>query len=98
MIPIPRIVKATGVQANHSRLLRQAGIHFDVDNPKRDETLVLRSRARGLCYGNLDEDARFQDWRSVLAHGRGDLGAGLVLSHERGDLGAGRPRPYEHKY
>ncbi|KAH0873064.1 hypothetical protein HID58_070426 [Brassica napus] len=34
------------------------------------------ARARGLCYGNLDEDARFRDRRSVLAHGRGDLGAG----------------------
>ncbi|KAF2589811.1 hypothetical protein F2Q70_00039627 [Brassica cretica] len=43
---------------------------------QRDETWVLRPRARGLCYGNLDEDARFQDRRSVLAHGRGDLGAG----------------------
>ncbi|KAF3508406.1 hypothetical protein F2Q69_00006719 [Brassica cretica] len=46
------------------------------DNPKRDETWVLRPRARGLCYGNLDEDARFRDKRSVLAHGQADLGAG----------------------
>ncbi|KAF3517209.1 hypothetical protein DY000_02060013 [Brassica cretica] len=37
--------------------------------------------ARGLYYGNLDEDARFQNRRSVLAHGRGDLGVG-------------RPRPW----
>ncbi|KAF2571329.1 hypothetical protein F2Q70_00001564 [Brassica cretica] len=43
---------------------------------QRDETWVLRPRARGLRYGNLDEDARFRDRRSVLAHGRGDLGAG----------------------
>ncbi|KAF3536341.1 hypothetical protein F2Q69_00024255 [Brassica cretica] len=28
-IPIPRIVKATGVQANHSRFIWQTGIHFD---------------------------------------------------------------------
>ncbi|KAH0858726.1 hypothetical protein HID58_086987 [Brassica napus] len=47
----------------------------------RDETWVLRLRARGLCYRNLDEDARFRDRRSVLAHGRGDLSAG-------------RPRPW----
>uniref|UniRef100_A0A0D3EA27 Uncharacterized protein n=1 Tax=Brassica oleracea var. oleracea TaxID=109376 RepID=A0A0D3EA27_BRAOL len=47
----------------------------------RDETWVLRPRARGLCYGNLGEDAQFWDRRSVLAHGRGDLGAG-------------RPRPW----
>ncbi|KAF3612002.1 hypothetical protein DY000_02049064 [Brassica cretica] len=64
-IPIPRIVKANGVQANHSRFIWQ-----------RDETWVLRPRARGLCYGNLDEDARFRDRKSVLTHGRGDLGAG----------------------
>uniref|UniRef100_A0A0D3BYU8 Uncharacterized protein n=1 Tax=Brassica oleracea var. oleracea TaxID=109376 RepID=A0A0D3BYU8_BRAOL len=47
----------------------------------REETWVLRPRARGLSYGNLDEDARFRDRRPVLAHGRGDLGAG-------------RPRPW----
>uniref|UniRef100_A0A0D3CH02 Uncharacterized protein n=1 Tax=Brassica oleracea var. oleracea TaxID=109376 RepID=A0A0D3CH02_BRAOL len=64
-IPIPRIVKANGVQANHSRFIWQ-----------RDKTWVLRPRARGLCYGNLDEDARFRDRKSVLTHGRGDLGAG----------------------
>ncbi|KAF2547781.1 hypothetical protein F2Q70_00022200 [Brassica cretica] len=46
------------------------------DNPKRDETWVLCPRARGLCYENLDEDARFRDRRSVLAHGRDGLGAG----------------------
>ncbi|KAF3516394.1 hypothetical protein DY000_02061556 [Brassica cretica] len=51
------------------------------DNPKRDETWVLRPRARGSRYGNLDEDARVWDRRSVLAHGQGDLGAG-------------RPRPW----
>ena len=28
-IPIPRIVKETGVQANRSRLIQHAGIHFD---------------------------------------------------------------------
>ncbi|KAF3518695.1 hypothetical protein DY000_02060398 [Brassica cretica] len=48
---------------------------------QRDKTRVLRPRARGLCYGNSDEDARFRDGRSVLAYGRGDLGAG-------------RPRPW----
>ncbi|KAF3495512.1 hypothetical protein DY000_02054590 [Brassica cretica] len=51
----------------------------------RDETWVLRPRARGLCYGNLAEDARFRDRRSFLAYGRGDLGAG-------------RPRPGARSY
>ncbi|KAL0773117.1 hypothetical protein Bca101_038268 [Brassica carinata] len=60
--------------------LRLPGQSF-FDNPKREETWVLRPRARGLSYGNLDEDARFRDRRPVLAHGRGDLGAG-------------RPRPW----
>ncbi|KAF2577792.1 hypothetical protein F2Q68_00004405 [Brassica cretica] len=46
---------------------------------QRDEARVLRPRARGLCYGNLDKDARFLDGRSVLAYGRGDLGAGRPL-------------------
>ncbi|KAF2621055.1 hypothetical protein F2Q68_00040548 [Brassica cretica] len=52
---------------------------------QRDETWVLRPRARGLCYGNLAEDARFRDRRSFLAYGRGDLGAG-------------RPRPGARSY
>ncbi|KAF3559418.1 hypothetical protein F2Q69_00015280 [Brassica cretica] len=34
---------------------------------------------------NLEEDARFRDRRSVLAHGRGDLGAGRPLPWARID-------------
>ncbi|KAH0863671.1 hypothetical protein HID58_080882, partial [Brassica napus] len=59
----------------------------------RDETWVLRPRARGLCYGNLDEDARFQDRRSSSPMGE-VTSARVVLAHGRGDLGAGRPRPW----
>ncbi|KAF3563934.1 hypothetical protein DY000_02015122 [Brassica cretica] len=69
---------------------------IDIRDRRRDETWILRPRARGLCYGNLTEDARFWDRRSVLAHGRGDHGAGrrVVLAHGRGDLGVGRPHPW----
>ena len=65
-ISIPRIVKATGVQANHSRFIRQAGIrlHYQVflwifpksffDNPKRGG---LCPWTRGPCCRNLDGGA-----------------------------------------
>ncbi|KAF2536981.1 hypothetical protein F2Q68_00021941 [Brassica cretica] len=52
----------------------------------RDETWVLYPRARGLSYGNLDEDARFRDKRSVLVHGRDDLGAGRPRPWARGEV------------
>ncbi|KAF3486279.1 hypothetical protein F2Q69_00053099 [Brassica cretica] len=72
-----------------------------------DRYVATELWVQGLRYGNLDEDARFQDRRLVLTHRRGDLGAGrprpwargevtsarVVLAHGRGDLGAGRPQP-----
>ncbi|KAF3541360.1 hypothetical protein F2Q69_00020055 [Brassica cretica] len=41
----------------------------------------IASKGRRIVLGNLDEDARFQHRRSVLAHGRCELCAG-------------RPRPW----
>ncbi|KAF3595720.1 hypothetical protein DY000_02023960 [Brassica cretica] len=66
-----------GIASKGPRIvLRELRRGCTVSGQERDETWVLRPKARGLCYGNLDEDARFRDMRSVLAHGRGDLGAG----------------------
>ncbi|KAF2596574.1 hypothetical protein F2Q68_00010852 [Brassica cretica] len=76
-----------GIASKGPRIvLRELRRGCTVSGQERDETRVLRPRAQGLCYGNLDEDARFWDGRSVLANGRGDLGAGRPRPRARGEV------------